>query len=473
MAGARWARTHLVDAYCHGVDPGDLGLGAFEARLPGAAAAGTTLFDSPIGFAVRRWCPPLLGLEPHCPPARYLARRRELGAYEATRRLLRGTAITDYLVDTGEPGGLTPPKELGAAGAAAAYEIVRLEPLAQQVADTSGTVDCFLANLAEAIHGAALTVAGFSCGDGAGAGRGRHARPGPSGAADEGYGGADGGHAGDGDGRDDGGFGRFGIGRADAASAGFAALSGLPGFAGSPGSGDTGAAGFSGLPGFADSSAPPGSSGWTDPEPVPYGSGRGYGTRPPDPVEVRYAAGRWLGGRPVGGRPTDPVLLRHLLWHAVATGLPLLLRHHPAGPGPLAGVDFLRATAGLGTDVVLVPGPAHQAAAADLAAALPHVYVALGTDPAAVLARAPFGKVLYASGAVGLPELYVTGTRGFRTALDRLVGERVGAGEWSAADGERVAALVAEGNARRVYRLPPATGSRLPHPRFPFADGGF
>ncbi|WP_329179957.1 amidohydrolase [Streptomyces sp. NBC_01477] len=355
MAGAR---GRLVDAYGHGVLPGDLGIGAFEALLPGAAAPGTTLFDSPAGFAVRRWCPPLLGLEPHCSPARYLARRRELGAYEAARLLLRGTGIRAYLVDTGEPGDLTPPKELGAAGSAAAYEIVRLEPLAQQVADTSGTVDCFLANLAESVHGAALSAVGFSC----------------------------------------------------AAEA------------------------------LVD--GPPPSHG------------------PPGPVEVRYAAARWLATRRIGERPADPVLLRHLVWHALAGGLPLALRHRQDGPGPAAVAGFLRATSGLGTDVVLLPGPAHVRSAALLAADLPHVCLAIGGDPAEALSRAPFGKVLYAGGAVGLPELYVSGARGFLAALDRLVGERVAAGEWSAADGQRVAALVGEGNARRVYRLPGVVGRR-------------
>jgi hypothetical protein len=360
------AQTHLVDAYCHGVFPGELGIGAFEARLPGAAAPGTTLFDSPEGFAVRRWCPPLLGLEPHCPPARYLARRRELGAYEAARLLLRGAGIGAYLVDTAEPGDLTPPKELGEAAAAAAYETVRLEPLAQQVADTSGTVDAFLANLAESVHGAALSVAGFSC-----LSRG-------------------------------------------------------------------------GGPAADDSDA-----------------------RPPGPLEVRHAAGYWLGARAVGARLTDPVLLRHLRWHAVATGLPLLLRYGAAGAGPRADRAFLRATAGLGTDIVLLPGPPHEASAADLAAALPHVYVAVGADPAAVLDRTPFGKVLHASAAAGLPELYVTAARRFRAALDRAAAERVAAGEWSAADGRRVVALVGAGNARRVYRLPEVTGrsALLPHPR--------
>lgn len=165
---------HLVDQYCHGVLRTELGLGTFEARLGahlgGAAvqpAAGTTFFDTQTGFAVRRWCPPLLGLEPHCPPARYLARRRELGAAEAGRRLLRASGISTYLVDTGIPGDLTHPAELGAAGAAEAHEIVRLEPLAEQVADTSGTVEAFLANLAEAVHGAAADVVAFSSASGA------------------------------------------------------------------------------------------------------------------------------------------------------------------------------------------------------------------------------------------------------------------------------------------------------------------
>lgn len=66
----------LVDQYCHGVLRTELGLGTFEAHLArteGPPAPGTTFFDTQTGFAVRRWCPPLLGLEPHCPPARYLA----------------------------------------------------------------------------------------------------------------------------------------------------------------------------------------------------------------------------------------------------------------------------------------------------------------------------------------------------------------------------------------------------------------
>lgn len=50
----------LVDQYCHGVLRTELGLGTFEAQLArteGPPAAGTTLFDTQTGFAVRRWCP--------------------------------------------------------------------------------------------------------------------------------------------------------------------------------------------------------------------------------------------------------------------------------------------------------------------------------------------------------------------------------------------------------------------------------
>lgn len=360
----------LVDAHCHGVVPGELGLGSFEALLSGAAAPGTTLFDSPTGFAVRRWCPPLLGLEAHCTPAHYLAGRRQLGAYETTRRLLRSTGIGAYLVDAGagagtgsgadaaDPvrtalsAGLTAPKELGSAGDAEAYEIVRLEPLAQQVADTSGTAGAFLANVAEAVHGAARTAVAFSVAD----------------------------------------------------------------------------------------TCPP-----------------GFPAGPPDAGPVRRAAGAWLAERTAGGPLSDPVLLRHLVWNAVATGLPLQIRG-PAGADPLRLTGFLRATSGLGTDVVLLHGFPNHRPTARLAATFAHVYTDIGSAPAAsamteTLEVAPFGKVLFSTGAYALPELYVTGARFFREALDRLVTDRVAAGAWTPPDARRVAEMIAAGNARRVYGL--------------------
>ncbi|MFF4654011.1 amidohydrolase family protein [Streptomyces sp. NPDC001381] len=361
----------LVDQYCHGVLRTELGLGTFEAQLArteGPPATGTTLFDTQTGFAVRRWCPPLLGLEPHCPPARYLARRRELGVLESGRRLLRGSGITTYLVDTGLPGDLTGPDELASAGAAEAREIVRLELLAEQVADTSGTVESFLANLAEAVHSAAGSAVAFTSVAGV-----RH--------------------------------------------------------------------------------------------------GLALAPEPPGPGEVRGAAGRWLAARRVGGELSDPVLLRHLLWIAVASGLPLQLHAGLGEPGlridrtdPALLTDFVRATAGLGTDLVLLHGYPYHRHAAHLAGVFPHVYadsgaalVRTGARAATVLAEilelAPFGKILFSSGAQALPELHVVGAQLFREALGRVLGTWVAEDAWSLADARRVAGMVASGNAHRVYGL--------------------
>ncbi|MFF9812917.1 amidohydrolase family protein [Streptomyces sp. NPDC014006] len=361
----------LVDQYCHGVLRTELGLGTFEAQLArteGPPAPGTTLFDTQTGFAVRRWCPPLLGLEPHCAPARYLARRRELGVLEAGRRLLSGSGITTYLVDTGLPGDLTGPGEMATAADADAHEIVRLELLAEQVADTSGTVGSFLVNLAESVHGAAAHAVAFTSVAGV-----RH--------------------------------------------------------------------------------------------------GLALAPEPPGPGQVRGAAGRWLAGRRVGGELSDPVLLQHLLWIAVASGLPLQLHAGLGGPGqrtdrtdPVLLTDFVRATAGLGTDLVLLHGYPYHRHAAHLAGVFPHVYADVGaalvrtgaraaTVLAEVLELAPFGKVLFSSGARGLPELHVVAARLFREALGRVLGGWAAEGAWSLEDAQRVAIMVASGNARRVYGL--------------------
>ncbi|MEU6617019.1 amidohydrolase family protein [Streptomyces sp. JL1001] len=363
----------LVDQNCHGVLRTELGLGTFEARLGAArapAAPGTTFFDTQTGFAVRRWCPPLLGLEAHCPPASYLARRRELGVAETSRRLLRATGVSAHLVDTGLPGDLTGPAEMASAAGSDAREIVRLEVLAEHVADTSGTVDTFLVNLGEAVHTAASSAVAFT---------------------------------------------------------------------------SVGAA--------------------------PYAA-----PEPPGPVRVRAAAGRWLArreaerraarrgtaGREGGGAPVEPELLDHLRWSAVACGIPLQLRLGTADPARLA--DFAAATEGHGCDLVLLHGYPHHRQTAALAGRHPHVYADLGAVPArtgaraaAVLAEimelAPFGKLLFSSGARALPELHLVGARQFREALGRVLGAWVEDGAWTRQDAARVATMIGSGNARRVYGL--------------------
>lgn len=357
----------LVDHHCHGVlrsDPDDAAFEAFLTESDAPAAPGTSFFDTQLGFAVRRWCPPLLGLDAHCAPERYLARRRELGAQEANRLLLSASRISTFLVDTGLPGDLTSPAELAEASGATAREIVRLELLAERIAEEVRDPDKFLAALGDAIAAAARTAAGFK--------------------SVAGY--------------------RYGLDLA--------------------------------------------------PE-------------PPGPAELRAATAGWLAAG--AGRITSPVLLRHLLWSAADTGLPLQLHTGFGDPDlrlhrcdPLLLTDFIRAVRPTGCRVILLHGYPYHRNAAYLAQVYPHVYADVGLSlthtgarAEAVLAEflelAPFGKLLFSTDAYGLAELYVVGARLYREALERLLNGWTGSGAWSASDAERVAALVSAGNAERVY----------------------
>lgn len=123
----------LTDHHCHGVTRSDLDLSGFTALLaegPGGPGA----LDSQLGFALRRWCPPVLGLAPHAPAEVYLDRRAELGMAEVNRRFLSGAGLDALCVDTGfMPEKLTSVRELGDLAGAPAFEIVRLEAEAEEV----------------------------------------------------------------------------------------------------------------------------------------------------------------------------------------------------------------------------------------------------------------------------------------------------------------------------------------------------
>jgi len=138
------ADLRLVDHHCHGLVSAELDRTAFEEMLTEAdtvSPLGTTLFDSLIGLAVRRWCPPVLDLEPHATADDYLTRRAELTASEVNGRFLRATGTGDFLVDGGFlPDKLTSSTELARLAQARAHDIVRLEQVAEAViwAGTSG-----------------------------------------------------------------------------------------------------------------------------------------------------------------------------------------------------------------------------------------------------------------------------------------------------------------------------------------------
>jgi predicted TIM-barrel fold metal-dependent hydrolase len=140
------AALPLVDHHCHGLVRRDLERPEFEAMLTeatGPSALGGSLFDSQIGFAVRRWCAPVLDLPAHAPADEYLARRAELGVDEVNRRLMAATGTQTFLVDTGYlPEPITTPDELAALTTeGTAREIVRLEAVAQDVLASTGAGD--------------------------------------------------------------------------------------------------------------------------------------------------------------------------------------------------------------------------------------------------------------------------------------------------------------------------------------------
>ncbi|MEU9485005.1 amidohydrolase family protein [Streptomyces decoyicus] len=130
----------LVDHHVHGALRQNTDRASLEQMLTESdrpIPSWMTQFDSQIGFAVRRWCAPALGLAPHVPPEEYLAVRRELGAPEVTRRLLAASGIGHYLLETGYRGA----EILGVHGMAEASgrpvdEIVRLEAVLEDVART-------------------------------------------------------------------------------------------------------------------------------------------------------------------------------------------------------------------------------------------------------------------------------------------------------------------------------------------------
>jgi predicted TIM-barrel fold metal-dependent hydrolase len=148
------ATQQLTDHHCHGVlrEGGDL-----EALLTegdGGPSAGGTAFDSLAGLAFRRWCAPVLDLPAHAPTAEYETRRSAIGPMEVNKRFLGASGIGAMCVDTGfQPRALLSPAQTAAFAGAAAFEVVRLE----QVAETLAAEEISPAGFADAYRGALAT----------------------------------------------------------------------------------------------------------------------------------------------------------------------------------------------------------------------------------------------------------------------------------------------------------------------------
>jgi predicted TIM-barrel fold metal-dependent hydrolase len=147
----------LLDGHCHpilagAVDEEALEMWCTESALP--LPQGMSYLDSQLGQALRRWCPPALGLPAHSSIVDYLAAREALAPADANRRLLRAANLTGLLVDTGVPAtGMLGPSALAEAALAPAAKVVRLETLAESLIDTTTA-----ANFADAFTQALQTA---------------------------------------------------------------------------------------------------------------------------------------------------------------------------------------------------------------------------------------------------------------------------------------------------------------------------
>ena len=126
----------LVDHHVHPALATELSLGELDELITESdrpAPPGVTRFDSQLGVAIRRWCAPVLGLAASVSAQAYTDRRRELGAVEVTRRLLRAAGAAYLLIDTGYlRDGMLGLAAMAEASAARVAEVVRLESVAEQ-----------------------------------------------------------------------------------------------------------------------------------------------------------------------------------------------------------------------------------------------------------------------------------------------------------------------------------------------------
>ena len=131
----------LVDNHVHGFWPDAVKRVRFENALNEAntepLAAFDSGFDTQLGFAVRAYCAPMLGLPAHADPQAYSAARESLTAGELARIFLSAAGVGHWLVDTGLEGLAGLPEIADAAGGRV-HEVIRIEQIAEQAAAAPG-----------------------------------------------------------------------------------------------------------------------------------------------------------------------------------------------------------------------------------------------------------------------------------------------------------------------------------------------
>lgn len=165
----------LVDHHVHGYFTAPVERQEFEDALNEGSTnpvpAHISMFQSPLGVSIRRWCAPLLGLEPLASADDYWSARSKLNHATLNSTLLRSAGVDTWVVDTGFVGDtIASPAQIASAGGGRASEIIRLETLLEDLVRRGVTpedlVDGFRAELASlpARVSGAKTVAAYRCG---------------------------------------------------------------------------------------------------------------------------------------------------------------------------------------------------------------------------------------------------------------------------------------------------------------------
>jgi predicted TIM-barrel fold metal-dependent hydrolase len=128
----------LIDHHCHGVSPAELDWKGFQAMFSESylpPPEGTDEFQKPLGLMIRRFCAPVLDLEPGASGRAYVEQRLKLGAAEVNKRLLTACGLDSLLIDTGHrSNAILGFQDMGKVAGRPAHEVVRIEAVAEEVA---------------------------------------------------------------------------------------------------------------------------------------------------------------------------------------------------------------------------------------------------------------------------------------------------------------------------------------------------
>lgn len=155
----------LVDHHVHGVVRENPSEEFFANMITESDRTPNSLVEAlntQVGFALRRWCAPLLDLPANCHPKEYFSRRIELGCEEVNRRFLSNSGIGHYFIETGYRGDeIHGPQGMAKLTGVKVDQVIRLESIAESVALSGVSANDFSRLFAERLSADAAGAVGL------------------------------------------------------------------------------------------------------------------------------------------------------------------------------------------------------------------------------------------------------------------------------------------------------------------------